>query len=168
MAERHSVWGEGTDVGLLGGVAVAVFFLILDILAGHPLRTPSVLGQVVLFGEGRPDIMHIDFGAVLLYTVVHFALFALFGVLLVKVIHMATDNPVVRFAVLIVFVAFELFFYGVVAMLSATTRDLFPFWRVLAANTIAALVMGTYLWRSHPALRQALYATPLGDMGDRD
>jgi hypothetical protein len=168
MADRHSVWNEGTDVGLIGGVAVAVWFLVLDLLAGRPLRTPSVLGQIVLFGNGRPDVVNIDLGAVLLYTVVHFAAFALFGVLLTKIVHLATENPVIRFALLMVFLVFELFFYGILALLSAGTQDLFPFWTVIGANTIAAVVMGLYLWRTHPAFRESCSSTPLGDIGNND
>jgi len=168
MAERHSVWNEGTDVGLIGGVAVAVWFLVLDLLAGRPLRTPSVLGQVVLFGNARPDVMNVDLGAVLLYTVVHFAAFALFGVLLTKIVHLATDNPVVRFALLMVFLVFEVFFYGILTMLSASTLNLFPFWTVIVANTIAAVVMGLYLWRTHPAFRESMASTPLGDIREHD
>ena len=86
MAERHSAWGEGTDVGLIGGTVVAVFFLILDLLAGVPLRAPSVLGEVLLFGNGAPSLDEPVFGAALLYTVVHFSAFALFGVLLVRLV----------------------------------------------------------------------------------
>ena len=168
MADRHSVWNEGTDVGLIGGVAVAVWFLVLDMLAGRPLRTPSVLGQVVLFGNARPDVVHVDLGAVLLYTVVHFAAFALFGVLLTKIVHLATDNPVVRFALLMVFLVFELFFYGILTMLSTGTLNLFPFWTVIVANTIAAVVMGLYLWRTHPSFRESMLSTPLGDIREND
>lgn len=167
MAERHSVWGEGTDVGLLGGTAVAVFFLVLDLLAGMPLRTPSVLGQTLLFGRVEPNVATIDLGAVLLYTVVHFAIFALIGVVLTKAVHSAVSNPVVRFAILPIFLAFEVFFYGVLVMMGQRTAELFPFWTVLAANTIAALVMGTWLWTRHPALRHSLLETPLGDAEDR-
>ena len=52
---RHSVIGEGTDVGLIGGIVVAVWFLVLDTLAGHPFQTPSLLGQMVLLGDRTPD-----------------------------------------------------------------------------------------------------------------
>ena len=56
MAERsHSIVAEGTDVGIIGGLAVAVWFLVLDTIAGHPLQTPSLLGQVVLFGDPTPE-----------------------------------------------------------------------------------------------------------------
>lgn len=166
MENRHSVLNEGTDVGLLGGVAVAVFFLIVDAVAGVPGRTPSVLGQTILFGRAEPDLATIDFGAALLYTVVHFTVFALIGMLFTKLVHLAVDNPVVRFALLPAFLVFEVFFLGTLAMFSERTAELFPAWRVLAANALAALVMGWWLWRRHPAFRRSLADTPLGAAED--
>jgi hypothetical protein len=166
MANQHSALDEGTDVGLLGGVSVALFFLVVDLLAGAPGRTPSVLGQTLLFGRAEPDIATIDFGAALLYTVAHFAAFAVIGILLTQLVHTAVHNPLVRFAILPAFVVFELFFYGVLAMFSERTAELFPVWRVVAANTLAAVVMGWWLWKRHPALRRVLLETPLGDAED--
>lgn len=162
MAERHSAWNEGTDVGLIGGTVVAVFFLVLDLLAGVPLRTPSVLGEVLLFGNGTPSLEDPVFGAVLLYTVVHFLAFALLGVALVRLIHIATSNAVVRFGLLVVFLVFEVFFYGLILTFSEATRTLFPFWTVLAANLLAAVAMGVYVWRTHPAFRESIQSHPLG------
>lgn len=163
MAERrHSAWSEGTDVGLIGGTVVAVFFLILDLIGGAPLRTPSVLGEVLLFGRATPTVDEPVLGAVLLYTVVHFIAFALLGIALARIVHLATENSVVRFGLLMVFLAFELFFYGIVLTLDEATRALFPIWTVLMANALAAVAMGLYLWRTHPAFRQAVHAQPLG------
>src|SRR5688572_33423852 len=75
----HSTMAEGTDVGIIGGMAVAVWFLILDTIAGHPFQTPSLLGQVVLFGDARPDTDQLVFGAILVYTAFHFAVFRFRG-----------------------------------------------------------------------------------------
>ena len=55
LDNSHSTLGEGTDAGIIGGLAVAIWFLILDTIAGHPFQTPSLLGQVVLFGDSQPD-----------------------------------------------------------------------------------------------------------------
>ena len=96
---RHSVIGEGTDVGLIGGIVVAVWFLVLDTLAGHPFQTPSLLGQMVLLGDRTPD-SQLAFGAILLYTAFHFIVFALIGMGLVALVHWGVDNPVVRYALL--------------------------------------------------------------------
>jgi len=162
MQERsHSIGNEGLDVGIIGGLAVAVWFLVLDLLRGHPLQTPSLLGQVVLFGESAPQTGFV-FGAFLLDTAFHFLVFALIGMGLVAVVHWSVDNPVVRYALLPIFLAFEVIFYGLLEVLSERTNELFPFWAVVGANTLAALCMGFYLWRRHPALRRSIRETPLG------
>ncbi|MBA3554280.1 MAG: hypothetical protein H0W29_05940 [Gemmatimonadales bacterium] len=163
MADRpHSIPGEGTDVGIIGGLAVAVWFLLLDAIAGQPLQTPSLLGQVVLFRDANPDTSRVVLGAFLVYTAVHFLVFALIGMGLVALVHWATDNSVVRYALLPVFLVFEVLFYGLLAVLSQRTNELFPFWAVVAANTLAAVSMGVYLWVRHPRLRRAIRDTPLG------
>jgi hypothetical protein len=162
VRHHHNLLSEGTDVGALGAVAVAAFFLLLDLAAGHPLRTPSVLGQVVLFGNSQPDLAHIDLGAVLMYTVVHFVAFAGFGILVTDVVHLAMRHPIFLFALMMIFVVFEVFFYAFTYMFFASTRELFPWWSVLAANLIASVVMGTFLWHRHPALRRELRHHPLG------
>lgn len=164
MAERsHSIGAEGTDVGIIGGLAVALWFLLLDTIAGQPLRCPSLLGQVVLMGDATPDTGNIVFGAVLLYTAFHFIVFAFLGMGLVALVHWGTENSVVRYALLPVFLAFEVLFYGLLEVLSEGTGALFPFWAVVSANTLAAVSMGLYLWYRHPAFRRSIQETPLGD-----
>jgi hypothetical protein len=160
---RHSLVGEGTDVGIIGALAVALWFLLLDTIAGHPFLTPSVLGQIVLFGDDTPDTEHLVFGAILIYTAAHFITFALLGIGLVAMTHWATGNAVVRYAFLPVFLVFEVLFYGLLMVFSNVTKELFPFWAVVTANTLAALSMGAYLWQRHPELKSSIRDTPLGD-----
>lgn len=157
----HSIVTEGTDVGIIGGLVVAVWFLVLDTLAGMPLRTPSLLGQAVLFGDSTPEVAVI-FGAVLVYTAFHFLVFALLGMGLVALVHWGIENPVVRYALLPLFLVFEVMFYGLIEVLSERTHELFPFWAVVGANTLAAVCMAVFLWRRHPAFRRSIEETPLG------
>ena len=42
------------------------------------------------------------------------------------------------------------------------TRYLFPWWSVLAANTLSLGAMGIYLYRRHPGLRLQYQREPLG------
>lgn len=163
LDNSHSTLSEGTDVGIIGGLTVALWFLILDTLAGHPFQTPSLLGQVVLFGDSTPDTSHLVFGAILVYTAFHFAVFALLGMGLVVLVHWGTRDPVVRYALLPVFLVFEVLFYGLLEVFSERTNELFPFWAVVVANTLAAICMGLYLWIRHPDFRAACRETPLGD-----
>ena len=163
LDNSHSVISEGIDVGIIGALAVAVWFLILDTLAGHPFQTPSLLGQVVLFGDASPDTSGVVFGAILVYTAFHFAVFALLGMGLVALVHWGEREPVVRYALLPVFLVFEVLFYGLLEVFSERTDELFPFWAVLVANTLAAVCMAAYLWFRHPGFRRSIRETPLGD-----
>jgi len=163
---RHSVVSEGIDAGILGGLVVAVWFLILDSIAGHPFRTPSVLGQVVLLGESRPT-MQLVFGGIVLYTAFHFLVFAVLGVVLAGLVHLGVRDPVSRYALVPVFLAFEVMFYGILEALSEGTHELFPFWAVITANTLAAVAMGYFFWSRHPDLRRSIRETPLGDAPTR-
>lgn len=153
---------EATWVGLIGAAVVALWFLVKDTVSGQPLRTPSVLGQILLLGERAPDVSHPSFIGIILYTAVHFAAFLAFGFALAYMVRWAVTDHIVRYALLQVFLAFELFFVFVVLTLGEQTRSLFPVWSVLVANTLAAVGMGIYLWRHHPDLQQELRETPLG------
>ena len=161
-APQHSVSEEGTWIGLIGASVVAVWFLIRDVMAGHPLRTPSVLGQVILMGIDTPNVTGLDFTAIVLYTAAHVFVFLLLGIALAHLVRWSVRNHFVRYALLQVFLAFELFFCLVLLVYREQTQELFPLSSVLVANTLAALAIGLYLWRQHPELRQSVRETPLG------
>jgi hypothetical protein len=116
---------------------------------------------MVILGDRTPD-PQLAFGAILFYTAFHFIVCALIGMGLVALVHWGIENPVVRYALLPVFLVFEVLFYGFLMILSERTHELFPFWAVISANTLAAVCMGMYLWRRHPAFRESIRNTPLG------
>ena len=162
VRHHHSVWREGGTAGLLGAVSVALWFLALDLAAGRPLYTPSILGQIVLFGSATPETATIVPDAVALYTLAHLAAFLVFGVLVTKLVHLAVNFPLARFGLLMLFVVFEVAFWGFTWVFFEGTRGLFPQGSILGANTVAAVVMASYLWLRHPALKRALQHEPLG------
>lgn len=152
---------EGIITGLLGGAVVATFYLIIDIFRHQPLITPSVLGQgFILHVPVTPEA--VDIGAVAAYTVFHFGAFVAFGLLLAALVRSSETSSLARYAVLQVLVAFVVFFYGLLWVGSEVVRGMFSFIGVLAANALAGVVMVTWLWRHHPALRAAMSRTPLG------
>jgi hypothetical protein len=53
-SNKHDLLREGILAGAIGAVVVAGWFLVTDVLQGRPLSTPSVLGQVVLYGITDP------------------------------------------------------------------------------------------------------------------
>jgi hypothetical protein len=67
--------GAALSVGLVGAATVAVFVLILDTLAGHPLGTPNALGAALFRGESLALDAPIRAGLVFGYTLLHGATF---------------------------------------------------------------------------------------------
>src|SRR5216117_2820931 len=49
----HPLLARGLITGLVGAVAVAVWFFVLDVVTGHPLRTPAALGSALLLGASN-------------------------------------------------------------------------------------------------------------------
>lgn len=154
-AATHKVVREGLMAGIIGAVAVAVWFLVLDLIAGRPFFTPYVLGDALLsvFDPRHPsDGMFVTVAA---YTVFHFAAFMLVGLLVSVIVNRADQTPSVLAGLLVLFVAIELAFQGLVALLEqATALRGLAWYQVMVGNLIAALVMGGYLWWMHPALRE--------------
>lgn len=156
MVARHSVAREGLIAGAIGATGVVLWFLIVDTIAGQPFHTPRILGSAMLsiFGPPRGE------GAltyVLAYTIFHYAVFVAVGMLLTVVVHQAVSEPSMLAVFLILFIIFELGFYGLVAIL-AESRFLgsLAWYQVALGNLVAAALMGGYMWRSHPALGEEL------------
>lgn len=148
---RHSTVGEGLLVGAMGAASVALWFLLVDSLAGRPLYTPTTLGAA-LFGSGVG-------GAAALwgYTVFHYLAFAAVGVLAAYSTHLAERSPVLLALFAVLFVTFEVGFYGMTAVLHATSVLGELTWiQIAAGNLLATAVMGGFLWRTHPAVRPGL------------
>ena len=154
VEQQDPVGEEGTWIGLIGAAVVALWFLARDVAAGHPLRTPSILGQVLLMGKSSPKVDQLDFAGIILYTAAHVFVFLLFGMAVAHLVRWSVRNHFVRYALLQVFLAFELFFCVVLLVFREETRSLFPLSSVLIANTLAAIAIGIYLWRHHPELRR--------------
>lgn len=159
---HHSLVREGFISGIIGAAVVAVWFLITDMVQGRPLVTPSVLGQVLLFQNSAPIVSSAEPAPVLAYTLFHLGAFVIFGILLTQVIHLAMSSPLARFGLLVIAVCFELLFVFMTYALFHQTSYLFPWWSVLAANTLSLAGMGIYLYRRHPGLRLQYQREPLG------
>ena len=159
---RHELFREGLLTGAIGAAAVAVWFLITDFAQGRPLSTPSVLGQVILFGSTTPTVTPVQTAPLLAYTLLHIGAFVLFGIVITQMVHLAMSSSLARFGLMMLAVVFELFFLIMLYAAFNATSYLFPWWSVLAANTLSLLFMGYYLKRNHPGLRHQYQKEPLG------
>ena len=161
MHSHQSLVREGLVAGAIGAIGVAIWFLIIDTVAGQPLLTPSALGAVLAgdFSSGSSDV-HLPW--VIGYTIFHLAAFLTVGLILSFVAHRAEQESSILAVFLILFVVFELGFYGLTAILAETRLPgALAWYRVAVGNLIAAALMGTYMWRGHRALA-AEFADALG------
>jgi len=152
----HGTIREGVIAGVLGATGVAVWFLMVDMIAGQPFFTPRILGEAVM-SIVAPDSFASTFVIVALYTVFHYAAFIIAGIVAVALVHASANQPHLLAGVVILFVALEVEFYGFVLMLQLATRlEGIAWYEVGAANLVAALLMGRYLWMKHPELTHRL------------
>lgn len=155
-ADVSKLYQEGMIAGLVGAGIVAVWFLILDTLSGHPLYTPTVLGTA-LFGRGAglgsPETLAVSGEMVAMFTWVHALVFAALGGVAARLLGLAERNPSLGFGILLLFVVFE-FGFMVAAMVFAKSVLTALAWpAVLVANLLAAAGMAGYFWVRHPNLR---------------
>ncbi len=70
---------EGIEAGLVGAVAVAAVFLVRDVWLGDPLRTPAVLGTLLLEGATAVRTQGPVAGAAVVYHAFHFLAWTALG-----------------------------------------------------------------------------------------
>lgn len=153
-----SVVREGLVTGLLGGVAVALWFLLIDALRGQPLFTPAALGSALFGGARSVAEVEMSVATVGVYTIVHFAAFFAIGILASAFALASRSEPRLVLGMALVFVTLETLALGAFAILAAWLLGTLQVWTILVANAIAAVAMGLYLWRHNPALRAAVDA----------
>lgn len=144
-----AVLREGTIAGLIGAAVVALWFLAIDTVQGEPLRTPALLGRGVLKILAGPN-------PVIAYTVVHGLAFVLFGIVAAVLIAGAERAPMFFFAVVILFTAFEVFFFGAVIIGAKWVLDELAGWTIFAGNLLASAAMLAYFFKSHRGLARRL------------
>lgn len=143
------VFREGLMAGLAGAAAVAGWFLIYDVAAGVPLRTPALLGAALFHGLRDPAALVITAPLVLTYTVVHGLAFMAFGWATAGLLALADREPRLLFGLFMLFCCFEVFFVALVMILAEWLLEALAPWAILTGNLLAALVMLGVLFRSH-------------------
>ena len=148
------VYQEGIVAGLLGGLAVALWFLVIDLVQGRPLYTPTVLGQA-LFGRGAPvtyQSLPPSLEMVVMFTWVHLLAFAVVGVVVARLLAMAEQHPSLGFGFVLLFVILEACFTAAVMIVAAPVLQALTWPAIFVANLLAAAVMTGYFWLRHPRM----------------
>jgi len=144
-----AVIGEGVLAGIIGAAVVALWFFAIDAIHGEMLRTPRLLGAALL-RQQTPT------AAVLTYTVLHGVAFVLFGIVGAFLIAGAERQPMLIFALVILFTSFEIFFFGLILIAASWVMDELAGWTVFVGNVLAAVAMLAFYFRRHPTLAHKL------------
>jgi hypothetical protein len=146
-------WGgvlrEGIVAGLIGAAVVAIWFFAIDAIHGEPLHTPKVLGSIFL---QKPETTQ----ALLIYTILHGLAFVVFGLIGALVMAGAERYPMLIFGLVILFTAFEVFFFGGIVIVASWVLDVVAGWTIFVGNILAAGSMLAYYFLHHRTLTSRL------------
>jgi hypothetical protein len=166
MNRFNQILREGFMAGCIGAAAVATWFLLVDTVEGHPFFTPAMLGGAVFWGDHSAANVIIEYSRIVGYTMIHVSAFVVVGVIAAWLVMKAEEAPHAFFLVVVLACFFEFGFYILLAVLAPPLLQALTWWSVAGGNAIAALGMGGYLWRQHPALVASLKRHPMGETAD--
>lgn len=135
---------QGVMGGILAGLVVALWFLVVDVFVGHPFRTPTLLAGVLLHRE----FPQATFRLVAAYSVLHFGVFAFLGVVMAWVSAAFAAPPRALLGVVFGLVLQEVVFYTGLVLSGAPRLDVVPWPHVFGANIASGLVLMSYLHRA--------------------
>lgn len=143
---------DGLFTGMIGALAVALWFLALDLAAGRPLYTPALLGDVLLHGS-REAAREVTIAPlqVAAYTAFHFVAFVAVGIVFSYMMTLFDRFPIMFFVLLVLFLCLQVGFFFLDLALGAELLGRLQPWAVLVANVLAAAGMALYQWKRHPS-----------------
>jgi len=151
-----ALYQDGIVAGTLGAATIALWFLLLDAINGHPFYTPTVLGTAVFRGGAQlssPQTLPVSFDMVIAFTWLHELVFVVIGGAASLLLAQAEKRSHVGFGILLLFVVFEFGFLAVASVFAEGVLHALTMPAIFVGNLLAAAVMGIYLWRRHPNLR---------------
>ena len=151
--DTSKLYQEGFVAGTLGAVVVALWFLILDLIQGHPLFTPTLLGTALFKGIGALPAIEkeaVSLEMVAGFTFVHWLVFVILGCIASRLLGMVERNSNLGFGILLLFVVFEFGFLAAATVFAKPIIQELTWVTILLGNLLAAFGMGWYFWRRHP------------------
>lgn len=172
MTRGNGIVGRGVLAGLLSATALILWFFVLDLIAGTPLRAPRFLASA-LFTRGRAEP---GVGLIALYTVLHYAVFLAVGIFMAWVARTVRLHFPFLIAIVLGFLLFDLVFYASVIISGRNVVESLGWPAVLGGSILAGLVLvGTLhftggargvtlraLAARHPVVRDGVIAGLIG------
>ena len=162
MLKQYPIVADGLITGTIGAAAIALWFLVIDALAGRPLFTPAALGSVILLGAQSSSEVHLSVGIVVAYTCIHLLAFFGVGVAIEWGARQLERFPSFWLVALIAVIVLDVLFVGVVGSLALWVLGAVGLWAVVIGNLISVSAMGYRVWRERPELRERFAHVPEG------
>ena len=161
MSPLNRTVRDGLVVGLIAYASVALFYSAFDFLAARgAFYTVDLLGKAMFQGLRDPAVLMFSFArdptAIFLYNAFHLAMSLGIGVVVTSLVEQAERHPSQALLIVVMLVAGGVLTVFAVAYLTESVRPLLPWWSIVVANGLAALLAGAYLLRRHPGLWQRL------------
>jgi hypothetical protein len=161
MLAHNRTVRDGLVVGLIAYASVALFYSAFDFLAARgTLYTVDLLGRALFKGLRDPSILMFslerDPTAIFLYSAFHLMMSLGIGLVVTSLVGQAERHPSQALLIVIMIVAGGVLTVFGVAYLTESMRRVLPWWSIIVANALAALLAGSYLVRRHPGLWQRL------------
>jgi hypothetical protein len=150
-----AVYLEGIRAGLVGASIIALWFLLVDTVAGRPFYTPAVLGAALFRGGeglGPGQTVTPTLELVAGFTWVHYLVFMLLGVGAARLMALAERNSNLGFGIVLFFAVFEFGFLLVSMIFAEGVMQRLAWPAVVVGNLLAAAGMAWVLWRGHRQL----------------
>jgi hypothetical protein len=147
---------EGIVAGVIGGSVVAIFFLILDTLMGRPFYTPSVLGAALFSHDAGAALLQAwpaSLEMAMMFTWVHFLIFAALGGLASRLLAVTEDHPSLGFGILLLFVLGDMAVSVGEGLFAERVLKFLAWPEIIGANLLAAVAMAAYFRVRHPGMR---------------
>src|SRR6266487_5177996 len=141
----HSSLREGVILGAVVGTGIWVWIALVDAIVGQPFRTFAVLGGVARF------------------TMLHYALCLVYGVVAVSVVHAARREASLIVGAAFAFFLLELGFVILSAILSQVGLGGLAWARILGGNVVGLALTLLILWRRHPLAQELRDGTAEGE-----
>ena len=132
LPDAHGTRHEGIALGLTVATTTWVWVAIVDAIAGDPFRTFTVLGGIVAF------------------TITHYVLNVVYGVVLVTAIHGTRREPTLMMAVVFGFIMVEFAFAFVATVFSHLGLGALAWVRLFVGSLVGAVVAVAMLARRLP------------------
>jgi len=149
------VIGEGVVVGLIGAAVPMLLFLIIDVAAGAPFRTPAILGAALFHGAHSTGEVSITTPIVLAYTAVHLGVFVAFGLAVSGLFALAEREQRVLGLIFILGCCLAVVFVALVYFVSQWMTEAATTWVFLAGHTLGGVALaGCMSYRHQRLLRE--------------